>query len=69
ISVGVACKEASLPDVDSVLVAADKALYAAKQAGRNRSCLSANGVLTWATPHRLASVLAGAFAGYRVSES
>ncbi|MGF1548630.1 MAG: diguanylate cyclase, partial [Thiotrichales bacterium] len=39
ISVGVACKEASLPDVDSVLVAADKALYAAKQAGRNRSCL------------------------------
>ncbi|MGF1547849.1 MAG: hypothetical protein ACFCUG_11040, partial [Thiotrichales bacterium] len=69
ISVGVACKEASLPDVDSVLVAADKALYAAKQAGRNRSCLSSEGSLTCSTSHRLAQVLAGAFAGYRVPEA
>jgi len=39
VSVGVATREAEMTDVEQMVIAADKALYAAKGAGRNRTCL------------------------------
>jgi diguanylate cyclase (GGDEF)-like protein len=36
ISAGIATKSAEHPDTDTVLAAADKKLYQAKKAGRNR---------------------------------
>lgn len=43
ISVGVACKESAMADANAMVNAADKALYAAKQSGRDRSCLIIQG--------------------------
>ena len=42
VSIGIACRENAMTDADNLVVAADKALYAAKNAGRNRSCLYIN---------------------------
>lgn len=39
ISVGVASRHAKTADIDALVSLADQALYAAKQAGRNRSCV------------------------------
>lgn len=43
ISIGVAGREADMTDRETLIIAADKALYAAKHAGRNRTCLIAKG--------------------------
>jgi two-component system cell cycle response regulator len=43
VSIGVANRENGMDNEDDMLRAADKALYAAKNAGRNRVCLFANG--------------------------
>jgi diguanylate cyclase (GGDEF)-like protein len=43
VSIGVACKEADMVDADAMINAADKALYAAKRFGRDRTCLIAAG--------------------------
>jgi diguanylate cyclase (GGDEF)-like protein len=43
VSIGVANRESTMDDADDMLRAADKALYAAKNAGRDRVCLSAHG--------------------------
>ncbi len=43
ISVGVACKESGISDADAMVNAADKALYAAKNLGRDRTCLISQG--------------------------
>lgn len=43
ISVGVATREPQMEDADSLVNAADRALYTAKRAGRNRSCISIQG--------------------------
>jgi len=43
VSIGVANREDDMNHEDDLLRAADKALYAAKKAGRDRVCLSANG--------------------------
>ena len=45
VSIGVALKDSSTQDINGLLVAADKAMYAAKQAGRNRTHTSFNGRL------------------------
>lgn len=45
VSIGVACKESSMTDGDSLVAAADRALYAAKRGGRDRTCLHSGGRL------------------------
>lgn len=45
ISIGVAMREADMPDPDALVNAADKALYGAKNAGRNCTCASIQGRL------------------------
>ncbi|MEQ1601793.1 MAG: diguanylate cyclase [Methylophilaceae bacterium] len=45
ISIGLACKESDMPDVDALVKAADQALYAAKHGGRDRTCLIVEGKL------------------------
>ncbi|MBL8478233.1 MAG: diguanylate cyclase [Sterolibacteriaceae bacterium] len=42
-SVGVACREADMPDAGALVSAADKALYGAKHAGRNQSLVHSGG--------------------------
>ena len=43
VSIGVASRETGMADADDMIRAADKALYAAKDAGRDRVCLFAQG--------------------------
>lgn len=43
VSIGVANRENGIEDTDDMVLAADKALYAAKNAGRDRVCLFAQG--------------------------
>ncbi len=45
ISIGVAYREPDTPDADRLMAAADRALYAAKERGRDRTCVSAGGEL------------------------
>lgn len=46
VSVGTAVREAHMSDPDGLVIAADRALYAAKSAGRNRIAVAAEGHLT-----------------------
>lgn len=50
ISLGVAQKEPAMGDTDALVNTADKALYAAKNAGRNRTCLIAQGKVHCGNP-------------------
>lgn len=43
VSIGVACREAGMEDAEEMVRGADKALYAAKHAGRNQVCLFTQG--------------------------
>ena len=43
VSIGVACKEPDIMEADALVNAGDKALYAAKLAGRNQTCLFTRG--------------------------
>ena len=51
VSIGVAVREAGMETEDDMLRGADKALYAAKHAGRNRVCLFAQGKTHCAGSH------------------
>ena len=42
-SVGVATREPAFPEADDMVQGADKALYAAKKAGRDRVCVFTQG--------------------------
>jgi two-component system cell cycle response regulator len=50
ISVGVATREAEMGDAEAMVNAADRALYAAKHAGRDRACLITKGKLHCGNP-------------------
>lgn len=50
ISIGVACKEADMAQADALVNAADKALYAAKNGGRDRIFVSSGGNISAAHP-------------------
>jgi two-component system, cell cycle response regulator len=50
ISVGVASREDDVDDVNALVVSADKALYAAKNAGRDRICIAAGGQVRCTQP-------------------
>ncbi len=50
VSIGVACREADMVDADALVNAADAALYAAKEAGRDRSCVISRGKVRCGTP-------------------
>lgn len=39
VSIGVACKEFGMVDAETMVNAADRALYEAKHGGRNQTCL------------------------------
>jgi len=45
VSIGVASREPGMADTDALVNAADRALYGAKESGRNRSCITIQGKL------------------------
>ena len=45
ISIGIAGRETEMSDADALVNAADRALYQAKQSGRNHSCIFVQGQL------------------------
>lgn len=47
VSIGVACKEPDTADADALVNGADKALYGAKNAGRDRTCVMTQGKLAY----------------------
>jgi two-component system, cell cycle response regulator len=47
VSIGVACKEPDTADADALVNGADKALYGAKNAGRDRTCVMTQGKLVY----------------------
>ena len=53
VSIGVACKEADMSDADTLVNGADKALYGAKNAGRDRTCVLTQGKLVFGPPKSL----------------